>query len=109
VAERGERGQWNFGPENASLKTVGDVVDLAKELWGPTANWNYTPEENAPHEDNFLFLDSSKAQEALGWRNLLSLHQSISETIDWEKQVLTNGNALEVSRKAVQGFLGLTN
>ena len=107
VAQRGARGTWNFGPDAESCKSVGEVVDLAAEIWGSSAKWTHNPDENAPHEDNFLFLDSSKSKEELEWRNLLSLRKAVSETIEWEKQVIQGENVLEVSRRAVQLFLGL--
>lgn len=109
ITQRGSRGAWNFGPDAESCKSVGEVVDLATAIWGSPANWNHMPDENAPHEDSFLFLDSSKAQESLGWQNKLSLIEAVRETIDWEKQVLQGENARGVSQRAVREFLGLSN
>jgi CDP-glucose 4,6-dehydratase len=109
LTQRGARGAWNFGPNAESCKSVGEVVDLATEIWGSSDGWRHKPEENAPHEDSFLFLDSSKAQKSLGWENKLSLIEAVRETIDWEKQVFQGENALEVSQRAVRKFLALSN
>ena len=109
VSQQGARGAWNFGPDAESCKSVGEVVDLAAAIWGSSANWNHKPDENAPLEDSFLFLDSSKAQKNLGWENKLSLIEAVRETIDWEKQVMQSESALEVSQRAVREFLGLPN
>jgi dTDP-D-glucose 4,6-dehydratase len=43
------------------------------------------------HESLFLDLDSSKAQEELGWRPTWSQTDAILETMDWWKRVLFNG------------------
>jgi CDP-glucose 4,6-dehydratase len=109
ITQRGLRGAWNFGPDAESCKSVGEVVDLSAAIWGSPANWKHKPDENAPHEDSFLFLDSSKAKKSLGWENKLSLSEAVRETIDWEKQVIQGENALEVSQKAAQEFLALSN
>jgi CDP-glucose 4,6-dehydratase len=109
VVQRKSRGAWNFGPDKESRKSVGEVVDITKELWGGSVDWNHTPDENAPHEDSYLLLDSTKSQVGLDWKNRLSLRQSISETIDWEKKVIKGDNVLAVSRESVQSFLGQTH
>jgi CDP-glucose 4,6-dehydratase len=109
VIGSGVRGAWNFGPGDDSCKPVGQVVDLAKEIWGSSANWQHAPQENAPHEDNFLFLDSSKSVNEMDWKNLLSLREAVSETIDWEKKALQGENILDISRKSVQSFLKLAH
>jgi CDP-glucose 4,6-dehydratase len=109
VVGSGVRGAWNFGPGDDSCKPVGQVVDLAKEIWGSSANWQHAPQENAPHEDNFLFLDSSKSVNEMDWKNLLSLREAVSETIDWEKKALQGENILAISRKSVQSFLKLAH
>jgi CDP-glucose 4,6-dehydratase len=109
ITQRGSRGAWNFGPDAESFKSVREVVILAAEIWGSPATWEHKPDENAPHEDSYLFLDSSKAQKSLGWENKLSLSEAVRETIDWEKQVMQGGSALEVSQRAVRKFLGLPN
>jgi CDP-glucose 4,6-dehydratase len=109
ITQRGLRGAWNFGPDAESCKSVGEVVDLAAAIWGSTANWNHKPDENAPHEDSFLFLDSTKAQESLGWQNKLSLTEAVRATVDWEKQVIQGEDTLEVSQRVVREFLVLPN
>jgi CDP-glucose 4,6-dehydratase len=103
------RGAWNFGPEKESCKSVREVVDLAKELWGGTADWNHTPADNAPHEDSYLLLDSTKSKEGLGWKNVLSLHHSLAETLNWEKKAIESKSVLAFSREAVKSFLGLAH
>jgi CDP-glucose 4,6-dehydratase len=109
ITQRGLRGAWNFGPDRESCKSVGEVVGLVAEIWGSPAKWEHAPDENAPHEDSFLFLDSSKAQKDLRWENKLSLSEAVRATIDWEKQVIQGESALEVSQRAVRGYLGLPN
>jgi CDP-glucose 4,6-dehydratase len=105
VIKRGSRGAWNFGPEKDSCKSVGEVVEIAKEFWGGSADWNHIPDENAPHEDGYLVLDSTKAERGLDWKNHLSLRQAISNTVDWERRASVDSNTLVVSRQSIQSFL----
>ena len=105
VIKRESRGAWNFGPDKESCKSVGEVVEIAKEVWGGSVDWNHIPDENAPHEDSYLLLDSTKAERGLDWKNHLSLRQAISITVDWEKRAGVDGNALAVSRQSIQSFL----
>ena len=109
IVQRESRGAWNFGPEIESCKSVGEVADLTKELWGGSVDWNHTQDEDAPHEDNYLLLDSTKSQRGLDWRNQLSLRQALSKTIDWEKKANEGTNTLALSRQSVQSFLGLAH
>jgi CDP-glucose 4,6-dehydratase len=109
VVQRGSRGAWNFGPDEEACKSVGEVATLTKELWGGSVDWSYTPLGDAPHEDNYLLLDSTKSQRGLDWRNQLSLYQALSKTIDWEKKANKGTNILALSRQSVQSFLGLAN
>jgi CDP-glucose 4,6-dehydratase len=109
VVQRKSRGAWNFGPDQESCKSVGEVVDIAKELWGGSVDWNHTPDENAPHEDSYLLLDSTKSQGGLGWKNRLSLHEALATTIEWEKKVIEGDNLLAVSREAVRSFAGIAH
>ena len=37
------------------------------------------------YESESLLLDSSKANQRLGWKNVYSIEQALSETIEWYK------------------------
>ena len=37
------------------------------------------------HESKYLLLDSSKANQHLGWKNVFTIEQALSETIEWYK------------------------
>ena len=42
------------------------------------------------HEANFLYLDSSKAQNQLGWKPVWSLETTLEKTTDWYQNFLSN-------------------
>ena len=88
-------GAWNFGPDEESIVTVGDIASRVAKLWQASSEWNQTvPEFN---EASLLVLDSSKARSELGWRSRLTLDQALLKTVDWEKRVRDGADALEVT------------
>ena len=82
---------FNFGPGEANLHTVEDVVREAKYLWGGGEVAPDTSHSKDFHENKFLGLDSTRARQWLGWRARLSFEKTISWTILWYKQVLEEG------------------
>ena len=101
-----DHGAWNFGPEPASFATVADVAARTATLWGPTAaiTLNTDPQ---PHEAGLLTLDSTKAREILGWRDLLSLDEALAWTVDWEKSVASGRSAIDISIDQIAVFVGM--
>ena len=75
---------WNFGPEEGSMKPVGEIADLVVQNWGE-GFWQDRSEKNAPHETNILKLDISKARTRLGWNPILYIEQAVTSTVDWYK------------------------
>jgi CDP-glucose 4,6-dehydratase len=80
-------GAWNFGPEPADLRSVGDVATSIAQLWGAGAHW--IPERDSSlAEASNLTLDCSKARTTLGWSARLSLDAALEFTVRWYKRHL---------------------
>ena len=77
---------WNFGPADDDAKPVGWVVDRMVQLWGEGARWNLTEEEQ-PHEEPQLRIDSSKARARIGWRPRLPLETALTWTVEWYRRL----------------------
>lgn len=74
-------GAWNFGPDERSDITVGDLARRVVELWG---SGRVEIDDPSPlHESAALRLDSSKARAALGWRPRLSFDETVAWTVEW--------------------------
>ena len=76
---------WNFGPNLSANITVKElVIQIIKEI-KQKASWKDMSKntKNAVHEANFLRLDSTKASNLLGWRQVYSIKETISETALW--------------------------
>ena len=77
-------GPWNFGPDQNSINTVQDTVELAVQIWGNSASWELTS-DNHLHEASLLQLNSEKAKSILGWKPRWDFGKAVSETIQWYK------------------------
>ncbi len=95
---------WNFGPEQADIKSVGEVAGKVCELLGVSINM---PNEKAQrHEASLLRLDSSKVKENLAWQARWSLPLAIEKTVEWYQQWLRDENMLTASRAQIAHFTG---
>jgi CDP-glucose 4,6-dehydratase len=80
-----ENGAYNFGPHPQTPLQVGEVAEVAANVWGKEATWQ-TETVVQPQESHFLTLDSSKATSVLGWREKLPAHEAIRWSVDWSRE-----------------------
>jgi CDP-glucose 4,6-dehydratase len=76
LAERGQRGAWNFGPADDDTLPVRSVVERLG------VDWQLDPGEH-PHEAQFLRLDSTRARTELGWSPRWELDRGLAATAEW--------------------------
>ena len=99
-------GGWNFGPRASDMAPVSQVVDLLAQHWGRACSYVQQPGEH-PHEAGILTLDSSKANNQLGWRPRLTLAQATGWTADWYRGVETGADAALMARMQIRQYLQL--
>ncbi|HEX2105756.1 MAG TPA: CDP-glucose 4,6-dehydratase [Solirubrobacteraceae bacterium] len=75
-------GGWNFGPALEDARPVSWITDRIAELWPGDLRWEVDPGPH-PHEAQFLALDSTKAQEQLGWTPAWDLDEALRRTVEW--------------------------
>lgn len=80
-------GSYNFGPDDESCVTTGELATLFCEYWGKDAKWKNVSEANAPHEANFLKLDCSKSKTVLNWFPKWGIRDAMKKIVEWEKSV----------------------
>ena len=106
----GVQGAYNFGPDDESNVTTGELTDIFCKAWGNGAAWKTNAETNAPHEANFLKLDNTKAKDILSWRPHWNIRMAIEKVVEWEKAVINGVSPKEITdRQIVEYFKGLTN
>ena len=97
-------GSYNFGPDDESCVTTGELASLFCDSWGTGASWKNISEANAPHEANFLKLDCSKSKTVLGWKPHWGIKTAIEKIVEWEKAVQSGTPAAEISDKQIREY-----
>ena len=100
-------GAYNFGPDEESCVTTGELASLFCQLWGQRAEWITQEEENAPHEANFLKLDNTKAKTDLGWYPIWDIQTAIKMVVEWEKAVQNGISAADITDKQIKDYFNV--
>jgi CDP-glucose 4,6-dehydratase len=75
---------WNFGPPVRDAQPVSWIVERLAELWGGELRWQLDEGANPP-EAGHLELDSSAAEQLLGWRPALELEDALELVVQWHR------------------------
>ena len=94
---------FNFGPDEATVKTVGQLVTELKRHFPRTKVTDRT-DPRAPKEAKLLRLDSRKAHEVLGWKPRWDFKQTIAATAEWYKAVAEGKSPLEITELQIREF-----
>ena len=89
-------GGWNFGPADVDCVPVSTLANLLTSSWSEQASWISAEEPNAPAEEAFLKLDSSKARYYLAWEPRLSVGEAVDWTVQWYKKSLEPGRPADL-------------
>lgn len=97
---------YNFGPDDESCVTTGNLAELFCASWGKDASWKTETETNAPHEANFLKLDCTKAKTVLGWTPQWNIAIAVQKIVEWEKAIQDGTSAKEVTDQQITEYFG---
>lgn len=97
---------WNFGPKKSNNKSVLEIVFLLNNFFNQkvkvTLNKN---KKKVPYESKVLMLDSTKANNFLSWRGILSLKETIKLIYLWTIEVSLKSSPFDVCRKQILNYL----
>ncbi|MGD9612230.1 MAG: CDP-glucose 4,6-dehydratase [Kiritimatiellia bacterium] len=79
---------WNFGPDPASARTVGELAELFCRVWGAGAAWEAEPDPANPHEAHLLQLSIAKAAARLDWRPKWDFETTVRRTAEGYRAML---------------------
>ena len=99
------QGAYNFGPDDDSCVTTGELAALFCAAWGSGAQWKGEA-ENGPHEANFLKLDNTKAKTILQWHPHWSIKTAVEKVVEWEKNFTAGSSAAEITDKQIKEYFG---
>lgn len=99
-------GFYNVGPDNCDCVTTGELVDLFCKHWGPEARWENRAEANAPHEANFLKLDTSRLKQTFGWLPRWHIGECMEMTCRFAKVWLAGGSIEKEMDAEIEAFFG---
>lgn len=101
------RDTYNFGPDVSSKRTVKELV----EEIGKSSDLAYKTEGNNVEygESCLLFVDSSKAHEFLGWKQIWGFEETIIRTVDWYKDRMAGASEYELCRRDIEAFSARVN
>jgi CDP-glucose 4,6-dehydratase len=72
---------YNFGPNDDSCVTTGQLVSLFCDCW-KGSTWRVQGDVG-PHEANFLKLDCSKSKNTLGWNPNWDIRTAVMKTVEF--------------------------
>lgn len=101
------QGYYNVGPEDSDCRTTGDLVSLFCKLWGDGAQWKDVSEANAPHEANFLRLDTTKVKTVFGWTPRWTVEEAVEKIVEWTKIYFDGGDISAIMDKQINEFFNL--
>lgn len=105
--EPGIAGAWNFGPDEDSVRPVGEVIERFKRstAWQAPVKVSYGPGANSPHEATLLKLDTSKARARLAWKPHLDLDAALALSADWYRAWLAREDVRLVTQRQLEHYL----
>lgn len=98
-------GCYNVGPDDIDCITTGDLADMFCRKWGDGASWQNVSEINAPHEANFLKLDSSRIKNVFGWRPRWHIAYAVEKTVEWSKAYIAGGDVEACMEEQIKEYM----
>jgi CDP-glucose 4,6-dehydratase len=97
---------WNFGPKEKDAKSVLEIINAFYKFWGNDAGYEIKKNPNAPHEANYLRLDSSEARKKLLWRPRWNSVTAVKKTVEWYKVYQEKGNLSKITSRQIESYYG---
>ena len=97
-------GYYNVGPDDEDCISTGDLATLFCEKWGNNLKWINKSERDAPHEANFLKLDSTKIKNTFNWKPTWGIDEAVEKTVEWTKVYSNNENIISCTDKQIDEF-----
>ena len=98
-------GYYNVGPDEDDCVTTGELIKLFADQWGEGFTWEAKSDPNAPHEANYLGLDSSKVKTLIGWAPRWNVEETINKTVDWYKKHSEEQDIVQTIEEQIRDYM----
>jgi len=95
---------FNFGPSIDDSLTVEKVLEIASNYW-PGSLFEFVEEVDPPAESPVLLVDSSRAQELLGFSPRWQFEETVKRTVYWYRQFEQGISARNLCRADIEAYL----
>ena len=95
---------FNFGPDEKSVFTVGEMARLAVKCYGQ-GSVRVQRRDNL-HEATLLTLDITKARKRLGWIPTYTATQAVAAAVEWYKRFYSGEEMLPFTEEQIKNFEG---
>ena len=100
-------GAWNYGSNQDSIITVGEIADMIVAKWGG-GSWIDKSDKSEPHEANLLGLDISKARSYLKWSPAWDTAKTIEKTVEWYREY-SRVNPYQICKSQIKAYENESN
>jgi len=95
---------FNFGPSPDGFVSVGELANMLSAQF-PGSTYQVIEEKRNVMETNVFRLDSSKAQQILGWQQVYNFDETIRLIADYKKRSMTGESIRELCLDYVDQYL----
>lgn len=97
-------GFYNVGPDECDCVSTGDLVALFGNYYGADFKSKVVCDESAPHEANFLKLDTSLVKATFNWKPTWHINEAVEKTVEWTKSYLAGKDVHSTMTKQIEEF-----
>jgi CDP-glucose 4,6-dehydratase len=101
-----EPAAFNFGPDDADARPVGEIITRLAELWPGGLEQLDASDPSAPNEAGYLHIDSALSHEVLGWRPRWDLDAALGAVVEWYAAHGDGADMREVTLAQIRSFSG---
>jgi CDP-glucose 4,6-dehydratase len=94
---------FNFGPSIDGSLTVEKVLEIALSYW-PGSLVEFVEEVDAPAESPVLLVDSTRANDLLGFSPRWQFEETVKRTVSWYRQFEQGISARELCRADIEAY-----
>lgn len=104
--EKSLAGAYNVGPADCDCVSNGALADIFCRHWGAGVAWQDVSGQSAgaPHEANFLRLDSAKIKSVMGWQPKWNIVMAVAKVVEWAKAYQGGADMVRLMDNQIKEF-----